>query len=143
MFTKSDTRSSGGADEISAFLGKETAFEGKMTFQGVFRLDGKFDGEIFDSGTLVVGETATIKGKISVQTIVILGKIEGDVSASSRTEIQSTGKLYGNLSTPTLIVNEGGVFDGHCNMDSAASKVWDKPADPDFLSRERQGQSSA
>ena len=76
MFAKGDPKSPATMDEISAFLGKETAFEGKMTFQGVFRLDGKFEGEIFESGTLIVGETAVIKGKVGVHTLVILGHVE-------------------------------------------------------------------
>ncbi len=116
MFSKNESKVSSVTDEISAFLGKETVFEGKMTFQGVFRLDGKFQGEIFESGTLIVGETAVIKGKVGAQTVVILGLIEGDVNAQSRVEIHSTGKLYGALFTPVLTVSEGGIFEGQCNM---------------------------
>ena len=122
MFTRGESKPLAISDEISAFLGKETVFEGKMTFQGVFRLDGKFQGEIFESGTLIVGETAVIKGKVGVQTIVILGQVEGDVCAKSRVEIHSTGKLYGTLFTPVLTVNEGGIFDGHCKMEGSPGK---------------------
>jgi len=119
MFTKGESKYLSTTDEISAFLGKETVFEGKMTFQGVFRLDGKFQGEIFESGTLIVGETALVKGKVEVQTIVILGHLEGDVYARARAEIHSTGKLYGTLFTPVLTVNEGGIFEGHCKMEGS------------------------
>jgi len=119
MFTKGNGKIPSPTEEISAFLGKETVFEGKMTFQGVFRLDGKFQGEIFDSGSLVIGETATVKGKIEVKTVVIHGVIEGDVHAGVRAEIHSTGKVYGYLVTPILLINEGGVFEGHCKMDRA------------------------
>ncbi len=122
MFTKGNGKIPSPTEEISAFLGKETVFEGKMTFQGVFRLDGKFQGEIFDSGSLVIGETATVKGKIEVKTVVIHGVIEGDVHAGVRAEIHSTGKVYGNLLTPILLINEGGVFEGHCKMDRAAGQ---------------------
>jgi cytoskeletal protein CcmA (bactofilin family) len=124
MFSKS----SGGptspptSEEISAYLGKETVFDGKMTFEGVFRLDGKFEGEIFESGTLVVGETATVKGKIALNTIVINGLVEGDVSATARVEIHSTGKVYGTLFTPILIINEGGIFEGNCKMKGSPDK---------------------
>lgn len=104
------------SEEISAYLGKETVFDGKMTFEGVFRLDGKFEGEIFESGTLVVGETAVVKGKITLNTIVINGLVEGDISAKSRVEIHSTGKVYGTLLSPILIINEGGIFEGNCKM---------------------------
>lgn len=110
------------SEEISAYLGKETVFEGKMTFEGVFRLDGKFEGEIFESGTLVVGETAVVKGKIVLNTIVINGLVEGDVCAKGRVEIHSTGKVYGTLLTPILVVNEGGIFEGNCKMKGSPDK---------------------
>ena len=93
-FAKGDSKPSSPTEEISAYLGKETSFEGKMTFEGVFRLDGKFEGEILNSGTLIVGENAALKGKIGVNTIVINGRVEGEVHARARAEIHSMGKLY-------------------------------------------------
>ncbi len=116
FFKKDNLKPTDSTEEISAFLGKETFFEGKMTFLGIFRLDGRFEGEIFESGTLIVGESASIKGKIGVNTIIISGHVEGEISAQERVEIHSTGKFYGNLKTPVFIINEGGVFEGHCSM---------------------------
>jgi cytoskeletal protein CcmA (bactofilin family) len=116
IFTKSSAGPSSALEEISAFLGKETLFEGKMTFQGVFRLDGKFEGEIFESGTLIVGESARVKGKIGVNIMIINGHVEGELHAGERIEIHSTGKFFGTLFTPVLIINEGGILDGHCGM---------------------------
>ena len=145
IFGKGEPKTAVTTDEISAFLGKETVFEGKMTFQGVFRLDGKFQGEIFESGTLIVGETALIKGKVGAQTIVIFGLVEGDVYATSRVEIHATGKLYGRLFTPVLTVNEGAIFDGHCTMEGPPDRE-DKEGDegngPDLLSSKREGIAS-
>src|SRR3974390_2807342 len=119
IFSKESASPLSPSDEISAYLGKETSFEGKMTFEGVFRLDGKFDGEIFKSGTLIVGETAIVKGKISLNTIVINGRVEGEIEAKGRVEIHTNGKVYGKMSTPTLVVNEGGIFEGDCKMEGA------------------------
>jgi cytoskeletal protein CcmA (bactofilin family) len=115
--SKGDSKLSSPTEEISAFLGKETVFEGKMTFEGVFRLDGKFEGEIFESGTLIVGETAVVKGKIGVNTLIVNGHVEGEVYVQGRVEIHSTGKLLGNLSTPLITIAEGGIFEGHCKME--------------------------
>jgi cytoskeletal protein CcmA (bactofilin family) len=122
LFTKGGSKPSSASEEISGYFGKEVIFEGKMTFEGIFRLDGKFDGEIFESGTLIVGETAVIKGKIEANTIVINGHVEGEVSAKGRVEIHPTGKFYGNLHTPILTINEGGIFDGHCKMEGRLNK---------------------
>lgn len=125
LFSKSSSASSPASEEISAYLGKQTLFEGKMTFEGVFRLDGKFEGEIFESGTLIVGESAIIKGKVGLDTIIINGLVEGDVHAKTRVEIHSTGKVYGTLFTPILTVNEGGIFEGHCKMEGAPDRKED------------------
>jgi cytoskeletal protein CcmA (bactofilin family) len=124
LFTKDDSKLPQVSQEISDlnFLGKETVIEGKMTFEGEFRLDGKFEGEIFGAGTLTVGERALVKGKIRVNMIVINGFVEGEVSAKGRVEIHSTGKLYGTLVTPTLSVIEGGVLEGHCKMEATLNK---------------------
>jgi cytoskeletal protein CcmA (bactofilin family) len=125
IFSKNSFTPPPASEEISAFLGKETLFEGKMTFEGVFRLDGKFEGEIFDSGTLIVGETAIVKGKIGINTIIINGLVEGDVYAKVRVEIHPTGKVYGKLFTPILTINEGGIFEGHCKMEGVLDKKED------------------
>jgi cytoskeletal protein CcmA (bactofilin family) len=125
IFSKNSFTPPPASEEISAFLGKETLFEGKMTFEGVFRLDGKFEGEVFDSGTLIVGETAIVKGKIGINTIIINGLVEGDVYAKVRVEIHPTGKVYGKLFTPILTINEGGIFEGHCKMEGVLDKKED------------------
>ncbi|NIS61083.1 MAG: hypothetical protein GTO13_10380 [Proteobacteria bacterium] len=106
--------------ELEAFLGKNTSFEGKMGFEGMVRLDGKFDGEIFSGDILIVGESAVINAEINVHTLVVDGKVSGNVSATSKIEIHSSGKLYGNIATPTLAIEEGGLFDGICKMGNEA-----------------------
>lgn len=125
LFSKGSPKPSPVPEEISGYLGKETVFEGKMTFEGVFRLDGRFEGQIFDSGTLIVGETAVVKGKIGVNSIIINGLLEGEVNSKGRTEIHSTGKFYGNIVTPVLTINEGGIFEGHCKMEGIVDKEED------------------
>ncbi|MBM4277167.1 MAG: polymer-forming cytoskeletal protein [Deltaproteobacteria bacterium] len=122
FFAKPSSKPPSVSEEISAFLGKETLFEGKMTFKGVFRLDGRFEGEIFDSGTLIVGESAHIKGKIGVNIIIINGRVEGEVNAKKSVEIHPTGKFFGTLTTPALSINEGGILDGHCKMETEVAQ---------------------
>jgi cytoskeletal protein CcmA (bactofilin family) len=122
LFVKGGPKPSSTSDEISGYFGKEVVFEGKMTFEGIFRLEGKFEGEIFESGTLIVGETAIVKGKVEAHTIIINGHVEGEVCAKGRLEIHPTGKLYGNLLAPILTVHEGGILDGHCKMEGRADK---------------------
>ena len=103
-------------EEIKAYLGKENVVEGKITFQGVFHLDGTFEGEICGGGTLILGDTAIVKGKLGINTLIVKGQVEGEICAAGRMEIHSTGKVYGSIATPVLVINEGGVLEGQCKM---------------------------
>lgn len=103
-------------DEINAFLGKDTEFEGKLSFTGAVRIDGKLSGEIFSSGTLIVGESAVIKAQIHIADMVISGEVRGDIFAEKKIEITVPGKLFGNIKTPKLVLEEGVIFEGNCKM---------------------------
>jgi cytoskeletal protein CcmA (bactofilin family) len=103
-------------DEINAFLAENTEFEGKLSFTGAVRIDGKFSGEIFSGGTLIVGESAIIKSQIHVADMIISGEVHGDVFAENKIEINVPGKLFGNIQTPKLVIEEGVVFEGNCKM---------------------------
>lgn len=103
-------------DEINAFLGKDTEFEGKLSFTGAVRIDGKLSGEIFSNGTLIVGESAVIKAQIHIADMVISGEVHGDIFAEKKIEITVPGKLFGNIKTPKLVLEEGVIFEGNCKM---------------------------
>ncbi|NIS61420.1 MAG: polymer-forming cytoskeletal protein [Proteobacteria bacterium] len=106
--------------ELEAFLGKNTSFQGKMGFQGMARLDGKFDGEIYSGDILIIGETAVISAEINVHTLVVDGKVSGNVSVTGKIEVHASGELCGNIATPALVIEEGGLFDGTCKMGKEA-----------------------
>jgi cytoskeletal protein CcmA (bactofilin family) len=105
-----------GSENINVFLDKNTLFEGKMTFEGIFHLDGKVEGEIFNSGTLIMGETGIVKGRLVVNSLILNGKVEGEVNAKERVEIHSKGKIYGTLFAPILVIQDGGILEGDCKM---------------------------
>jgi len=103
-------------DQINAFLGKDTEFEGKLSFRGAVRIDGRFTGEIFTEGTLIAGESAIIKSEIHVSHIIISGEIRGNIIADKRIEIHAPGKVYGNIQAPVVVIDEGVIFEGNCRM---------------------------
>lgn len=103
-------------EENNVYLGKNSCFEGRLTLEGVFRLDGKVKGEIFHKGTLIMSETAMIQGKVEVNALFLNGMLEGEVNAKERIEIHSRGRLLGNIFTPVLVIQDGGVFEGNCKM---------------------------
>ena len=103
-------------DQINAFLGEDTEFEGKLSFKGSVRIDGQFTGEIFSEGILSVGETAIIRSDIHVSHIIISGEIRGNIIADNRIEIHAPGKVFGNIQAPAVIIEEGVIFEGNCRM---------------------------
>jgi cytoskeletal protein CcmA (bactofilin family) len=103
-------------DEINAFLGKDTEFEGKLSFRGAVRIDGHFTGEIFTEGTLIVGDSAIIESNIHVSHIIVRGEIRGNIIADTKIEIHAPGKVYGNIQAPTVVIDEGVMFEGNCSM---------------------------
>ncbi len=102
--------------EIKAFLGEGTDFKGILTFEGTVRIDGQMEGEIFTKDTLIVGETAVVKAEINVNTIAISGVVRGNINATGKIEVHRPGKLFGNVNTPSLYIEEGVIFEGNCSM---------------------------
>jgi len=115
-------------NEINAFLGKDTEFEGKFSFTGMVRVDGRLSGEIFSDGTLIAGESAILKAQIHVGDMIINGEVHGDIFAENRIEINVPGKLFGNIEAPKLIIEEGVIFEGNCKMKDLSKKTGEGPA---------------
>lgn len=102
--------------EFTALLGRGANFEGKLVFEGVVRIDGHFRGDIFTRDTLIVGSDARVEAQIDADTVIVAGYVEGQVRASSRIEIQSTGYIRGAIQSPVFRIEEGGMFDGTTQM---------------------------
>jgi cytoskeletal protein CcmA (bactofilin family) len=102
--------------EIKAFLGEGTDFKGILTFEGTVRVDGQLEGEVYTKDTLIVGESATVNAEINVHTIVISGVVRGNINATGKIEVHRPGKLFGNVKTPSLFIEEGVIFEGNCTM---------------------------
>ncbi len=69
---------------------------------------------------MVIGESAIVTAQIKAAAVLIAGKISGDILASKRVEIRPTAKVFGNLTTPVLVVHDGALFEGHCTMHTEA-----------------------
>ncbi|HUK39632.1 MAG TPA: polymer-forming cytoskeletal protein, partial [Candidatus Acidoferrales bacterium] len=107
---------------LVASLHKGSRVAGQLTFQGPARIDGSVEGEIQCHGKLTIGEGAEVRAKITGQIVIIHGRVEGNVTGSERIELVAPARLYGNISTPRLIIAEGVVFDGDCSMGVAKQK---------------------
>jgi cytoskeletal protein CcmA (bactofilin family) len=107
--------------ELNALLGKGSAFEGKLLFEGTVRIDGKFTGEIVSTDTLMIGEGAEVRGQIQVGSLIIVGDYSGDAKASKSIEIKAPAKVRGTLTTASIVIERGVFFDGQCKMDTSGA----------------------
>ena len=104
------------ASGTSAFLGKGSRVTGKLVFEGPVRIEGHVEGEISAQDHLVIGEGAVVNAQIIGASVIVHGRVTGDVTAKKRLEIRAPGKLFGNITTPSLVIHEGVVFEGQCSM---------------------------
>lgn len=108
--------------DLNAFLGKGCEYDGKLTFEGSVRIDGKFSGEIFSNDILLVGEGAVVKAEIDVGTIIVSGVVEGNISAKKMVELKAPAFVKGTITTPALTIEQGVVFEGSSKMEERSGR---------------------
>lgn len=108
---------------VSGVIEQGCEFEGKLCFQGTVRIGGTFRGEIFTPDTLIIGEGARVQGQIEAGTVIISGEVNGSIRAKRRVEIHRPAIFRGDITTPSLSVDEGVIFEG-------SSKMAHSPATP-------------
>jgi cytoskeletal protein CcmA (bactofilin family) len=102
---------------LSGFVGSGTVITGESSFKSMLRVDGRFSGRITSgTGTLIVGAGGQVDANIEVAVCTIHGVVNGDIIASQRVELGRAAKLSGNIQTPSLVIEQGAVFEGSCKM---------------------------
>jgi len=109
--------------ELNGFLDRGAAFKGELEFEDTMRIDGRFNGKIVSKNELIVGESATIEGDIHVGRVAISGTVIGKIVADQRVEIHRNGKVYSDIDTPALVIEEGAIFQGNCTMGDKKGNV--------------------
>ena len=117
--------------EINTLLGRGSEFEGKLTFEGTVRIDGKLKGEVFSDDVLVVGEGAHVESEIDIGEIIIQGTVVGNIRAKRGIEIHAPGRVKGDLTTPDLQIDKGVIFEGRSFMEGVAEKLAAKRSSAD------------
>lgn len=103
-------------DEINAFLGASTIFDGVLNFTGTVRIDGTFSGEISSDGTLIIGSTANITGTLRISNLILSGAFKGEAVVKERVLLQKTAVYEGAMHTPMLSMEDGAVYEGTLHM---------------------------
>lgn len=105
-------------------LTSDVEIKGTIKFGDVLRIDGKFDGELItDNGELIVGKTGVVKANVKVRTAIVEGRVDGNIKASDKVELKQKAHLVGDLQAKTLVIEEGVVFVGKCNVNPEGVKA--------------------
>jgi len=119
-------------DRGRAVLGSGLALRGEITGEGDFHIYGRFEGEIDVSGDVVVAETAQVDANINAASIVIAGKVRGNLSAGTHLDILPTGVLTGTLKAGSFSAAEGSSVKGEIWLERAEpARVSDPGLDDD------------
>lgn len=113
---------------MNTIIGKDSVIEGTIEVQGVLRIDGVARGKISATESLAVGDSGQVEADLISSEVIIGGKVVGNVLAENKIELQSKAQMEGDMTTKNLIIEEGALFHGTCNMkgsssDSALSKA--------------------
>jgi len=103
-------------DENFTFLSRGASFKGIAHFDGTIRLDGRFEGELHARGNLIVGEQAVVKGVVAAATLIMGGKLNGNITCTERVQLLKSAVVIGDVRTPSFSMEEGAHFHGQCEM---------------------------
>jgi cytoskeletal protein CcmA (bactofilin family) len=103
-------------DDVRVSLGSDAEVTGKLSFASATRIEGKLKGEVRAADLLVVGPQAVVDATVRADRLVVLGEVRGEVLAAARVEVCAGGKLYGDVETQTLVIQEGATFEGRSRM---------------------------
>jgi cytoskeletal protein CcmA (bactofilin family) len=118
LFKREEESVSTRPGEVHTLLGKGSEFEGKLTFEGQVRIDGKFNGQIVTKDVLVIGDGARVQAEIQAGHVIINGTVEGNVKATQLIELKQPGRVKGNLEAPALSMDRGVIFEGSMKMEN-------------------------
>lgn len=102
--------------QVNGIIDRGCSFEGKLMFDGTVQVNGDFRGEVLSDGTLIVGPEAKLSAQIQIDTLIVEGHIEGTIEAKQRVELRRGANLVGDIVSPSLVVEDGAVFQGRSQM---------------------------
>lgn len=134
MIFKKNKKDLGGDDKISVdvslittIIGKDTVFEGTLTSDSSVRINGTVIGDVKVQGIVILSVTGRIEGTVEAESIIVAGKIEGNMSIRDKVNVEPTGQIYGEIITKKFVIDEESVFEGNCIMNRDGKVIPAKP----------------
>jgi cytoskeletal protein CcmA (bactofilin family) len=114
MIFKSDGKQQ--SSDLNGFLDNGSHLHGELRFDASFRVDGRLTGTVESEGDLIVGEAGEVEGDLKVGQIFVFGTVRGTIRASRKIQIAPNGKVFAEIDTPALVIEDGATFEGRCSM---------------------------
>jgi cytoskeletal protein CcmA (bactofilin family) len=105
-----------GEGRIDTILGESCRFRGDVQVDGGIRIDGDFEGTMRATETVVVGKTGSVRADINSELVTVGGKVYGNIVGKRKVVLESGAHVEGDVTTVSLIINEGVFFQGGCRM---------------------------
>lgn len=109
----------------NSVIGEGSYFLGSFTINGVLTIDGKYEGKSLQVEKLIIGSNGKVKTNIMANSVIVEGTVIGNITARNRVMLLPTAKIYGDIQTPELVLQNGLLFDGHCIISSEKAPVKD------------------
>jgi cytoskeletal protein CcmA (bactofilin family) len=116
-------KSEGKQGDLNGFLDGGSHLQGELRFDAAFRVDGKLTGLVESEGDLIVGEAGEVDGELRVGQVFVSGTVRGTIKALRKVQIAPTGKVFAEIDTPALVIEDGATFEGRCAMNRDALRV--------------------
>jgi len=130
--------------KIDNVLGANTTLTGHLKSDGNVRIDGIFVGTVETAGNVIIGECAKVEADVSANAVQVWGALKGNVTAASRLEIMSSGRVWGDIAVASLLIDEGGLFRGQSLMGSGDERfLIEAPGSPEVEVIELEGETAA
>lgn len=114
--------------KITTIIGNGAECNGDFNAEGSVRIDGCINGNVTVTGVLIVGATGQINGDVTATSTIIGGEVFGNVDITEKTELISTARIIGNITTKLIVIDEHAIFQGNCNMNQDVNSKRPKPS---------------
>jgi len=114
MFKKNEGSSS--QKDFDTLVGSKSVFSGNIESDGTIRVDGKVKGDVKTDGDVYIGNDAVVTGNVFADNVYLSGTVEGNVNSKAMLKLLTSGRLYGDIYVVSFVADEGGIFQGKCNM---------------------------
>jgi cytoskeletal protein CcmA (bactofilin family) len=101
---------------VNTIIGKGASFDGLLEIAGGLRVDGTLKGKIHNADVIFVGPSGTLEADVEAKEVIVGGVVRGNIKAPDKVELQAKSQVEGDIITYSLVVEQGAIFHGNCQM---------------------------